>query len=186
MEAAAARQWFLRKDDDGTVFGPLPFEQLARWASSAQVAPRDSVSPDGETWMKAPMLPELGMDWIVEVTSESLYGPTTLGAILDFMRLGEINEDTFVINSCDATRKQIRDLAPLLHAASVPEGAAASAQGGSAPRSTGMSIAVHERIRELEQALHEERRALAEAEERYRELELKYNELLDLGAASRP
>ena len=27
------------------------------------------------------MLPELGMDWMVEVTSERYYGPTTLGAI---------------------------------------------------------------------------------------------------------
>jgi hypothetical protein len=114
MEAAATRQWFLRKYDDGALFGPLPFEQLARWASSAQVAPRDSVSSDGESWIKAPMLPELGMDWIVEVTSESLYGPTTLGAIREFMRLGEIDENTWVINSCDATRRQVRDIAPLL------------------------------------------------------------------------
>ncbi|MDQ6861708.1 MAG: hypothetical protein M3032_11210, partial [Verrucomicrobiota bacterium] len=75
MENAAGQQWFLRKHDDGTIFGPLHFEQLAVWAGSAQVAPHDSLSSDGATWMKAPMLAELGMDWIVEVTSERLYGP---------------------------------------------------------------------------------------------------------------
>jgi TolA-binding protein len=101
------------------------------------------------------------------------------------MRLGEINEETFVINSCDATRKQIRDLASLLHAAGAPGGSVAATQAGDAPGSTGMSIAVDDRIRELEAALQEERRALAEAEERYRELERKYNELLHLAAASR-
>ena len=111
MDAAAARQWFLRKHDDGTIFGPLSFEQLARWAASAQIAPRDSVSPDAENWIKAPMLPELGMDWIVEVTSESLYGPTTLGAIANSCAWARSIEETFVINSCDATRHQIRDLA---------------------------------------------------------------------------
>jgi hypothetical protein len=185
MEAAAARQWFLRKHDDGAIFGPLPFEQLARWASSAQIAPRDSVSADAESWMKAPMLPELGMDWIVEVTSESLYGPTTLGAIREFMRLGEINEETFVINSCDATRHQVRDLAPLFEAAGAGGGPVSSAQPESGPGSAGISIAAHQRIRELEQALHEERRARAGAEERYRELERKHNQLLDLSAASR-
>jgi hypothetical protein len=185
MEAAAARQWFLRKHDDGTVFGPLPFEQLARWASSAQIAPRDSVSSDGETWMKAPMLPELGMDWIVEVTSESLYGPTTLGAIGEFMRLGEIDENTWVINSCDATRRQVRDIAPLLPPAALEEETSSARPPASGPVFTGISIASQQRIHELEQALREERRALAEAEERYRELERKYNQLLDLAAASR-
>ena len=185
MEAAATRQWFLRKHDDGALFGPLPFEQLARWASSAQVAPRDSVSSDGESWIKAPMLPELGMDWIVEVTSESLYGPTTLGAIREFMRLGEIDENTWVINSCDATRQQVRDIAPLLPPLGVTEETSTAPRAATGPVSAGISFAAHQRIQELEQALREERRALADAEERYRELERKYNDLLDLAAASR-
>ncbi|MGZ5503038.1 MAG: hypothetical protein ACXWGY_00105, partial [Chthoniobacterales bacterium] len=116
METPAAHQWFLRKHEDGTIFGPLSFDQLARWASSAQVAPHDSISTDQTNWMKAPMLPELGMDWIVEVTSERLYGPTTLGSIREFVRLGEIDDDTSVINACEATRQQIRDIAPLLEA----------------------------------------------------------------------
>jgi hypothetical protein len=121
----------------------------------------------------------------VEVTSESLYGPTTLGAIQEFMRLGEINEETFVINSCDATRRQVRDLAPLFEAGGLTEAPSVAVRPESGPGSTGMSIAAHQRIRELEQALGEERRALADAEERYRELERKYNQLVDLAAASR-
>src|SRR3712207_5576164 len=107
MEAPADQTWFLRKHEDGTIFGPLTFAQLARWAASAQIAPHDGVSTDQVNWMKAPMLPELAMDWIVEVTSERLYGPTTLGAIREFLQLGEITEETFVINACDATRRQI-------------------------------------------------------------------------------
>ena len=185
MEAAAARHWFLRKHDDGTVFGPLSFDQLSRWASSAQIAPRDSVSIDEQSWIRAPMLPELGMDWIVEVTSERLYGPTTLGAIREFMRLGELDESMFVINSCDASRQQIGDLAPLLHAASVEDEPHASGRLPRAPASAGISIALQDRIRELEQALHEERRARAVAEERYTELERKYNQLRDAAEASR-
>ncbi|MGI9088663.1 MAG: hypothetical protein ACR2HH_13140 [Chthoniobacterales bacterium] len=171
MDSPAGHQWFLRKHEDGSIFGPLVFEQLARWASSAQVAPHDSISTDAETWMKAPMLPELAMDWIAEVTSERYYGPTTLGAIAEFIRLGEIDEDTFVINSCDGSRQQIRDIAAHARAEPVP----ADAEGESAaPASSGMSIAVPDRIRELEEALREERRALLAAEERYRVLEEKY------------
>ena len=174
MEAPTARSWFLRKQEDGNIFGPLPFDQLARWASCAQVAPNDSISSDQVNWIKAPMLPELAMDWIVEVTSERLYGPTTLGAIREFLELGEINAETFVINSRDATRKQIRELAAVLDAIHPPvPNEIADKADAAGPTATGMSIAVEERIRELEQALREERRALAEAEARCRELEAK-------------
>ena len=93
---------------------PLPFEQVRRWAAAAQVAPHDKLSHDQQTWLKAPMFPELEMDWLVEVTSERYYGPTTLGAVHEFLRLGEIGEETFVINSCDGSRRQIRELTDLI------------------------------------------------------------------------
>ena len=179
MEPAAAQEWFLRKHEDGNIFGPLPFAQLARWASSAQVAPHDVLSTDQATWMKAPMLPELGMDWLVEVTTERYYGPTTLGAIQEFIRLGEINNDTFVINTCDGVRKRIGEM-PFVLSEMVAEEAtpeAAPLEDAVAPAATGMSIDIQDRIRDLEQSLREERRALREAEERYHALELKYQEL---------
>jgi hypothetical protein len=175
MDPAAAQDWFLRKHEDGQLFGPLPFAQLARWASLAQVAPHDSVSTDQVTWTKAPMLPELGMDWLVEVTSERFYGPTTLGAIQEFMRLGEISAETFVINSCDGSRKRVSEMPLVLSQVAVE--AEEQADVVASPVTTGMAIKVEDRIRDLEQALREERRALQEAEERYRSLELKYREL---------
>lgn len=175
MEAAAGQDWFLRKHEEGSIFGPLPFAQLARWASSAQVAPHDAVSTDQVTWTKAPMLPELEMDWLVEVTTERFYGPTTLGAIQEFMRLGEINGETFVINSCDGSRRRVNEM-PLV--ISQTEGDfAAEEVSPVGPAASGMAIDVQDRIRDLEQSLREERRALQEAEERYRALELKYQEL---------
>ncbi|MDQ6656242.1 MAG: hypothetical protein M3Y80_10565 [Verrucomicrobiota bacterium] len=183
METPASHPWFLRKHDDGSIFGPLTFEHLVHWASSAQIAPHDYVSADQENWMKAPMLPELGMDWIVEVTTERLYGPTTLGAIREFLRLGEIDEETFVINSCDATRQQIRDLQPLLESLSTGDAEPSAAEETSSPASAGMSIAVQERIRELEQALREERRALAELETRYRDLDERHQQLVNAATA---
>jgi hypothetical protein len=166
--------WYLRKYDDGGIFGPLPFAQLSRWASKARVAPRDLVSSDQETWMKAPMLSELGMDWLVEVTSERYYGPTTLGAINEFVRLGEVTPENFVINTCDGSRQRIQEITPLF-----PEQVdEADSSVEQTPAATGMSIKFEERIRDLERCLGEERRALHEAEARYRELEQRYQELL--------
>jgi len=176
MDSAAAQDWFLRKYEDGNIFGPLPFAQLARWASSAQVAPHDVVSTDQMTWTKAPMLPELEMDWLVEVTTERFYGPTTLGAIQEFMRLGEINGDTLVINSRDGSRRRVNEMPLVLSQIPVEEEPARAAAG---PAASGMSINVEDRIHDLEQSLREDRRALHEAEERYRALELKYQELAE-------
>jgi len=186
MDSPADHPWFLRKHEDGSIFGPLTFAQIASWASSAQIAPHDSVSMDQVGWMKAPMLPELGMDWIVEITSERLYGPTTLGAVREFLRLGEIGEDNFVINACDASRQQIRDLAPFLAALPADDPSATDATTSAAPAATGVSIDTSDRIRELEEALREERRALAGAEERYRDLATRYNDLLNTAPESRP
>lgn len=167
MEAASSLQWSLQKHDgEREVFGPMPFAQLRRWASAAQVAPNDCVSSDDVTWMKAPMLAELGMDWLVEVTTERFYGPTTIGAVQEFFRLGEINEETFVINTCDGTRQQVGQLEMPAIPADESE---STAEAG--PAAEGMAIGPQQRIRELEQALREERRALADAEERCRQLQ---------------
>lgn len=166
-ETPTGQIWYLRKHEDGTVFGPLSFDHLAHWAAEAQIAPHDTISNDQQTWVKAPMLPELGMDWLVEITSEHYYGPTTLGTIQEFIRLGEINEDTIVINACDGTRHLIRDMFELLESARPNE-----------PIASGIPFDLNDRIRDLEQSLSEERRALDESEQRYAELERRYQELL--------
>src|SRR5437763_14421782 len=166
MDEPESQQWFLRKHEGGSIFGPISFEQLAEWASTAQIAPHDAISTDEATWIKAPMLPQLGMDWLVEVTSERYYGPTTLGAIQEFIRLGEINEHTFLINSCDGVRRQIGEMAPILQPQLAPADAVMPAEEApfAEPAASGMSIDVQDRIRDLEQSLLEERRALREAE----------------------
>jgi|ERR1041385_1277704 hypothetical protein len=181
MEPPSNRAWFLRKHEDGSVFGPLSFEQLSVWASTAQVAPHDSLSIDQQSWIKAPMLPQLGMDWVVEVTSEHYYGPTTLGAIQEFFRLGEINEQTLIINTCDGTRYQLQEI-PALRAkipiARIKEESSGMETPGE-PGASGIFIRFQERIRDLEETLREERRSLMEAEQRYGELERKYQELTE-------
>src|SRR5919201_852869 len=172
MDEPSSQQWFLRKHEDGSIFGPISFAQLSEWASTAQIAPHDAISTDQVTWIKAPMLPQLGMDWLVELTSELYYGPTTLGAIQEFIRLGEIDAQTYIINACDGTRQEIQEIAALMQS---PEIAPVETEGSGAsaplspiePAASGISIDLQDRIRELEQSLREERRALEEAEERY-------------------
>jgi hypothetical protein len=174
------QRWFLRKHEDGSTFGPVQFDQIARWAAAAQIAPHDTLSSDGQTWLKAPMLSQLGMDWLVELTSEHYYGPTTFGALQEFIRLGEIDGGTVVINTCDGTRRQIREMPDLWGTSELQVEDQIEIQLGDpvAPAVAKMSLHLQERIRDLEQTLQEERRALAESEQRYAELERKFQDLL--------
>ncbi len=55
------------------------------------------------------MVPELGMDWLIELTSEQLYGPTTLGALQEFLNLGEINADTRSSTRATARASVVKD-----------------------------------------------------------------------------
>ncbi len=175
------QRWFLRKHEGGRTFGPVQFDQIARWAAAAQIAPYDTLSSDQQTWIKAPMLPQLGMDWLVELTTEHYYGPTTLGALQEFIRLGEIDGETFVINTCDGIRRQIRQMPDLWETAQseIDESQIQiQLDDPVGPAVAKMSVRLQERIRDLEQSLQEERRALADSEQRYLDLERKYQDLL--------
>lgn len=157
------------KNEDGSVFGPLPFEQLHQWASDAQVSPLDKVSSDEKTWLKAPMLPELQMDYLVEVSPDQFYGPTTIGAVREFLLAGEINGETTVTNCRDGSSDLVRDIPGLL-----PETPEAEILQ---PVRTSIRINLQQRIRTLEEALMEERRAREQAEHRVKRLESKLDEI---------
>ncbi len=127
------------------------------------------------------MVPQLSMDWLVELTTEHYYGPTTLGTLREFIRLGEIDGETVVINSCEGTRRRVREMPDLWETApsDVDENQFQIQLGDPVgPALAKMSGRLQERIRNLERTLQEERRALAESQQRYDELERKYQDLL--------
>jgi hypothetical protein len=160
------QQWFLMKYDDGSLFGPIPFEQLRQWAEDAQISPLDKVSTDETTWIKAPMVPGLGMDYLVEVSTDQYYGPTTLGAVREFLMIGEINADTFLTNCTDGSQQRVSDF-PELQPKREEE---------QQPVRTSIRLSLQKRIRELEEALMDERRARESAELRCERLEARLAE----------
>jgi hypothetical protein len=46
----------------------MQFDQIARWAAATQIEAHDTLSSDQQTSIKAPMLPQLGKDWLIELT----------------------------------------------------------------------------------------------------------------------
>jgi len=107
MASDQSPTWYLKKHGSAELHGPVPFTQIREWAAAAQVNPHDLVSNDGRSWTKAPMVPELGMDWLVEVPDSPLSGPTTPDAVLEFLRMGEITPCTRVINCCNGESMEL-------------------------------------------------------------------------------
>ena len=157
-------KWYLRKAQDGSEFGPITFDQLKQWAADAQVSPLDRVSTDGKTWLKAPMVPELEMDYLVEVGEDQFYGPTTIGALREFLNAGEITPETILTNCKDSTSLRVRDL---LSKAEIDK----SAEVNSTRAGHGIRVNLQQRIRELEERLEQERRARETAEHLVAKLE---------------
>lgn len=157
-------KWYLRKSHDGSEFGPINFEQLRQWAADAQVSPLDRVSTDAKTWRKAPMIPELEMDYLIEVGDDQFYGPTTIGALREFLTAGEITPETILTNCKDTTSLRVRDL---LTPAEIDE----STQAATPRVGQGIRVNLQQRIRELEERLEQERRARETAEHLVEKLE---------------
>ncbi len=164
-----SQTWYLLKNDDGTVFGPITFDQLKQWAFDAQISPLDRVSVDAQNWMRSPMLPDLGMDYLVEVSPDQYYGPTTFGAIREFLQMGEINGETQITNCKDGSVTALKNIPELQIAGDEDEMAR--------PVRTSIRFNLQQRIRELEEALLEERRGREDAEHHLAKLEAKLEEI---------
>jgi len=160
-----AQTWYLMKNDDGSIFGPISFELLQQWSVDAQISPLDKVSNDEKNWVKAPMVPELQMDFLVEVSPDQFYGPTTIGAVREFLQAGEISTDTPVTNCRDGSVRLVSDI-PELQIEEEQEDA-------TQPVRTSIRINLQQRVRDLEETLMEERRAREQAEHLVERLEAR-------------
>lgn len=155
-----SQNWYLMKHDDGTIFGPVVLEQLQEWAAEAQISPLDKISNDQKNWIKAPMVAELQMDYLVEVSADQFYGPTTLGAIREFFLAGEITAQNQITNCKDGSQSSIEEMFEIAVEEPPP-----------VPVRTSIRTSLQQRIRDLEEALVDERRAREVAERRCEKLE---------------
>jgi hypothetical protein len=104
------KQWFLLKHKEKQIRGPVSFSKLKAWAVAAKIGPMDRVSCDNKVnWSRAPMIPELQMDWLVELDDNYLYGPTSIAALKEFISSGEIKETDNIINCLDNRKMTIAD-----------------------------------------------------------------------------
>ncbi len=185
MPAENSGNWQLKKYDDGEIFGPVNFGKILEWAGTAQIAPQDMLSEDGLVWTKAPMIPALKMDWIVKLDEGHYYGPTTVGALLQFLQNFEISEKTVVLDCCSGEEMPFGECAffPKEQKEVTTEDLMARA-----PSKGIIRLSLQKRIRELEVNLLEKRRqvdlaadTIHQLENRVRELEARLREVQGFG-----
>ena len=148
---------------------------------AAKISPMDRVSGDGQkSWDRAPMIPELHMDWLVEVNNDFLYGPNTIGTIQEFISNGEIDENAWVINCTDGTRCQIKDkdnsaFKNSPRKAPVPLGSGASTRQTTPSRNLS-PIEMQKRILELEALVLQQKRTIIDWQSRHQALRTKFRD----------
>lgn len=166
--------WYLKKHDDGAVHGPVTIAALRDWALAAKVSPMNRVSSNElKSWKRAPMIPELHMDWLVEVNDDYLYGPTTFGTVQEFIAAGEITGETTVINCKEGHQAKVKDM-PVFN--NGPRRSPTEDLVRRTGREIGASASDNERILRLERVVLELRLALGDAEMRYQKLRNRYIE----------
>jgi len=169
MPSENSETWYLRKHEDGDVFGPVAFSKIQEWANTAQVAPQDMISTDQEVWTKAPMVADLKMDWIVKTGEDQYYGPTTIGSLAEFRKNGEINAETMILDCCSGTEMRFGS-SSFYTAVSVAEETDFMNRG---PVRGAIRLGLQQRIRELEINLLEKRRQLDHAAQTINRLEAR-------------
>jgi hypothetical protein len=129
-----AGRWQLR-NDSGRVFGPISLTDLRLWAGDGRVGPDDDVSPPGGPWRAARDVPELGMDWLLELPDGGFFGPVPLDAFLDMLREGSLGSDLRVRRKDETEFRRLGDLAAAASgmAASGPPSVPASSGDSSCP-----------------------------------------------------
>ena len=68
------KEWYVRSED-GKVYGPASMDSLVVWATEGRVEPAGFVSKDRLSWTPAQLVPELKMDWLVEIEPGKIFGP---------------------------------------------------------------------------------------------------------------
>lgn len=89
--------WYLRKQE-GDTYGPVDLPTLQLWATDSRINPNDLVSSDRETWRLAAEVPELGLDWMVEMRDGTEFGPVHLLVIRDLVHDGSVSRRALMTN----------------------------------------------------------------------------------------
>lgn len=89
--------WYLRLQDK-SVYGPVPVDNLRGWAEECRIAPGNEVSMDKIKWIPAESLPELEMNWLVQLANGTNLGPINIRAVVELVKQSQVLPGTMLIH----------------------------------------------------------------------------------------
>lgn len=100
---------------NGTVYGPSDTFTLCLWAADARITPGCLVSDNGADWRQAESVPELRMQWLVDMPEGATYGPLNLLSLWELMREESVRRGTRISHAVTGKSATLDDsLMPLL------------------------------------------------------------------------
>lgn len=96
MADGDTRRWSLRNPGAEISNNNIPTSMLLQWAERGIIKPGCTLSADGETWLPADALPELGMTWYIIASGRNPYGPITHAAAERFIADGHFPSDALI------------------------------------------------------------------------------------------
>ena len=111
MGESDTRRWLLRSPSAEISNDNIPTLVLTQWARQGVLRPGYMLSTDGETWVPAETLPELGMAWYIRIPGAYTYGPVTREAAEAFVRQGYFPESAEIL--CDPGTDRISSELPM-------------------------------------------------------------------------
>ena len=92
---AGEKIWYVRLED-GKAYGPADTASLISWAEDGRIGPEASVSQDRKSWQPILSMPELEMNWLVEVAPGDVFGPFNRAVVSNLFKKGSFAETTRV------------------------------------------------------------------------------------------
>jgi len=163
------RVFRLRKLNDAEVYGPMNLDELKQLIDSAYVSPEDEISTgEDEEWKPVTEFPELGMVWKIQANDGTMYGPTSLGTIREFLRTGEIRFDDKIIKHDEKDPRTVADVLGEAEVANLKAEIEAAREGSTDQQlEKAFETAREIRIRNLEADLEGLQREFGELKQKY-------------------
>ncbi|MDA3800400.1 MAG: hypothetical protein PF692_15155 [Kiritimatiellae bacterium] len=72
--------WYLKLNEDKT-YGPITKPNLIKWAFDGRIPPNSKVAQNEQCWFLAETMPELEINWHIQLLDETIYGPVNISSI---------------------------------------------------------------------------------------------------------
>ena len=183
MTTTGSTEWLLRVAD-GSIYGPVALPTLCEWASQARIGPGCALSADREHWIPAEEIPELELDWIVELPGQKPCGPLHLKGVFELARDQGLPSTTRIVHRFSKTPTTLADL-PLLANGRVRPAAAIATAPGSGPQAGSVRAAQHQQAGPTTEVLAERDASITDLTSRGTEADRRVRMLGEMLTAAR-